>query len=388
MDLESADLEDKMKVLQESVTQKLTTGYGYELQDQTLSEWIVKLVVKENNPKPKVCEDLKEYIDDNNVTFTDWLWLETAKIWPTEAPKPVEKPVKAPEKPKIKNKGGSEKQNMKGTGEIFKKAIDGVKKKATKKEQSSNKGPKSFVKTGEDGRKIIMRPKSKGVERGYKQDRARPKEKTLKSAADKTGNIRAKKGKWPFSTTNLALDNKLLDQSLDSIIKKQKAQKHEEEEEQEYEDYQGYEQYPSMSYTSRGYSRGRGGYRGRGRRGGFKPHTTEDHNGDDDAEEKPEGEGQDGEVQESHKPKRGGYKGKNYNPYYDPNFHAYGGFNYMYPYPMMPAQSYYQPGYKKHKPNNRWKNMTWSKDMDEKKEGEENTKKRDVKALEKAKGAE
>mmetsp|Transcript_10422 Transcript_10422/g.10274 ORF Transcript_10422/g.10274 Transcript_10422/m.10274 type:complete len:276 (-) Transcript_10422:33-860(-) len=265
---------------------------------------------------------------------------------------------------------------MQGSGKIFKKAIDNTKNKAPKKEQSSDKGPKSFVKTGEDGRKIIMRPKSKGAERGYKQDRSWPKEKSGKFNSDKSGEIKSNK------------DNKLLDLDLDSIIKKQKAQKkeeQEEEEEQDYQEYQGYEHYQAMPYYPRGYSRGRGSYRGRGKRGGFKPRTNEDHNNDDEPEEKQEGEGQD-DATESHKPKRGGYKGKNYNPYYDPSYQAmYGAYNYMYGYPMMPSQGYYQPGHKNPKFGQRGKNMKWSKDMDQKKTEDTSTKKRDVKDLEKQK---
>lgn len=84
---------------------------------------------------------------------------------------------------------------MQGSGKIFKKALDNTKNKAPKREQSSDKGSKSFVKTGEDGRKIIMRPKSKGADRGYKQDRSRPKEKSGKFNADKSGEIKSNKGK-------------------------------------------------------------------------------------------------------------------------------------------------------------------------------------------------
>jgi len=35
--------------------------------------------VKENNPKPKVSEDLKEFIEDNSSDFAEWLWEETPK---------------------------------------------------------------------------------------------------------------------------------------------------------------------------------------------------------------------------------------------------------------------------------------------------------------------
>jgi hypothetical protein len=55
----------------------LTEGYGYELQDDTLSAWIIMIAVRNNTTKEEVKTDLVEFIQENSTDFVQWLW-ETA----------------------------------------------------------------------------------------------------------------------------------------------------------------------------------------------------------------------------------------------------------------------------------------------------------------------
>ena len=165
------------------------------------------------------------------------------------------------------------------------------------------------------------------------------------------------------------LENPMLDQDLNSIIKKQKEEQHdnyEGEEGQGYGDYevtQGYGGFPiamvdptipnyqmQYGYQPRGRYPGRGRYRSRGRggRGGrgntnLQKRDREGEEGETAPEKRQkvnEGEGEGDEQAVA--PKRGGYKGKNYNPYHNSaiasQMYAYN--PYMMQYPMMNYPSY------------------------------------------------
>ena len=306
-----------------------------------------------------------------------------------EEPEEPEKPtVKAPTKPQLSTKAKEEKntQKMAGSSKTFKKAISDSKNEGAKRRRTGEEGSSSFVTTGKDGRKIIKRPNPKGNNRGYKQDKGRKEEKNTKSSTDKTANIKGKKGKIcsPIETY-FCIDNRLLEMDLESIIKNEKEKKTEVQEE-EYDENQYYEQYQQNTYRPRGFHRGRGRYRGRGRgrgRGGFyKPNYEEpEHN---EEEETPEGEEGDENAAQT-KPKRGGYKGKNYNPYYEQAMQA----QMMYYSPQMygyPMPNYYQGGHRGGRGGSRGAkrggHMKWVKGM-ENKESEDPQKKRDTKADEK-----
>ena len=80
VDISVDDIEERMEVLQKMIVQKLTEKYGYELRDNTLPQWIIKLSLINNLPKSKIEIALFEYIENNNVNFIDWLWTEVPKI--------------------------------------------------------------------------------------------------------------------------------------------------------------------------------------------------------------------------------------------------------------------------------------------------------------------
>ena len=80
VDMSLPGAEDRLAELQAKVIEKLTKGYGYELQDDTLSVWIIQIAVRNNSPKQDVQKDLVEFIDTNAEDFSNWLWDEVAKV--------------------------------------------------------------------------------------------------------------------------------------------------------------------------------------------------------------------------------------------------------------------------------------------------------------------
>jgi len=74
IDMSQPDIEQKLDELQKKIISKLTDGYGYELQDDTLSTWIIMIAVRNNTAKEEVKTDLVEFIQENSTDFVQWLW--------------------------------------------------------------------------------------------------------------------------------------------------------------------------------------------------------------------------------------------------------------------------------------------------------------------------
>lgn len=74
IDLGQDGFQDKLEELKKSIISKLTNGYGYELQDESLSMWIMKMVVEDNKSKAEAEKDLEEFISENSPDFVNWLW--------------------------------------------------------------------------------------------------------------------------------------------------------------------------------------------------------------------------------------------------------------------------------------------------------------------------
>jgi hypothetical protein len=66
--------------LKKRIIAKLTDGYGYELQDDTLSTWIIVIAIRNNKSKAEVQQELVEFISENSEDFTNWLWQEVPKV--------------------------------------------------------------------------------------------------------------------------------------------------------------------------------------------------------------------------------------------------------------------------------------------------------------------
>lgn len=193
IDLTQADIENKLSTLQKAITTKLTEGYGYELQDDTLATWIVMVAVRNNGVKEEVKNDLVEFIQENAQDFTEWLWQEAPKIC-----SPPKKEVKEVEKPKTKvivsntnrdfgelgansissfNKSqpqtsdkNKKQPQSHNSANLMKKAIDDTKKPPKEENKKNDKGKEasSYVKTDKDGRKVISL--NKGSHRVEEED--------------------------------------------------------------------------------------------------------------------------------------------------------------------------------------------------------------------------
>ena len=46
IDLNQPNFEDQLSVLKRKITEKLVEGYGYELQDDSLSTWIIVIAIR------------------------------------------------------------------------------------------------------------------------------------------------------------------------------------------------------------------------------------------------------------------------------------------------------------------------------------------------------
>lgn len=194
-------MEEKLKQVQDSISKKLENDFGYILQDDTLSVWIIQVAIRDNKAKSQVVEELKEFIEANSSQFTDWLWEETPKLLPMLLPKEPEKPiVKAPTKPKLSTKPKVEKktQQTEGPRKNFQKAINDTKNEGVKRQRVAEEGSNSYVTTGKDGRKIIQKPNAKNSSRGYRKDKPRRDEKASKSSTDNSSKGKQKKGEISF----------------------------------------------------------------------------------------------------------------------------------------------------------------------------------------------
>lgn len=80
IDMNDSGVEERLQEMQRRIIAKLTEGYGYELQDDTLSVWILEIAVRKNTAKDAVKKDLIEFIDDNAEDFVTWLWEEAPKV--------------------------------------------------------------------------------------------------------------------------------------------------------------------------------------------------------------------------------------------------------------------------------------------------------------------
>lgn len=151
IDQQQADIQEKMEKVKTAIISKLTDGYGYELQDDTLSDWIIAIAIQENKPKSEVQQDLVEFIADHSEEFTIWLWKEAKNI--CSPPKPVaEKPKKAPVVRTRVMPNKASKGLQKGNENLLKHALGDVKKGAKNDQQSAKS---SFISTNKDGSKVI-----------------------------------------------------------------------------------------------------------------------------------------------------------------------------------------------------------------------------------------
>ena len=73
-------IEDKLSQFKSMISDKLINGYGYELQDDSLSTWIIMITVRNNGSKDLVEKDLQEFIQENSKNFVDWLWKSAKEI--------------------------------------------------------------------------------------------------------------------------------------------------------------------------------------------------------------------------------------------------------------------------------------------------------------------
>jgi hypothetical protein len=80
VDMQQANVEEQLEELKKRIITKLTEGYGYELQDDTLSTWIIMIAVRNNSTKEEVQQDLVEFIQENAPDFVNWLWQEVPKV--------------------------------------------------------------------------------------------------------------------------------------------------------------------------------------------------------------------------------------------------------------------------------------------------------------------
>lgn len=80
VDLTLPDIERRLEEVKKKITGKLTDGYGYELQDDTLSTWIITIAISNNTPKSEVQNDLVEFIQENATDFVDWFWRIVPEI--------------------------------------------------------------------------------------------------------------------------------------------------------------------------------------------------------------------------------------------------------------------------------------------------------------------
>lgn len=159
IDTSASDAEEKQAELQKRIIAKLTDGYGYELQDDTLSTWIIMIAVKNNTAKDAVKQELVEFIQENSEDFTNWLWSEVPKIWKPAVPKPAANKPK-PAEAKVSKPQEKKKDNRGNPSNLIKKALDDTKKEANKESHKEPKNSSSYVKTNKDGRKVINLSKS------------------------------------------------------------------------------------------------------------------------------------------------------------------------------------------------------------------------------------
>lgn len=389
-------IEDKLEQLKSSIISKLTDGLGYQLQDDTLSTWIILIAVRQNKPKNEIQQDLVEFIGENSNDFVEWLWLEVPKLWnipkielkitpqkvDNKVPKDAQKSnlnkksqsvfnnsssqqasvIKdKTEEQKLNNKFASksnlksQEDSLENSNRLIKKAIGDTAKYATKgaDKQFGKEKSTSYVTTNKEGRKIIHLSKSKNEEKGDEQlDKYKNKEYEPKQAGkgDVFQRLKPKVKDDGKKSSNL-------DVSLDSVIKKQK--EHENE------------------HNSRNWNQGprkRNFYEVTEESYESKPfNKRQKHEEGDEAEEDGQAqqqrpkfsnaraaEGEGGEAGEGDKevPTTGGYKGKKKNPYYAggmPYMHPsamYGyGYNPMYAMDPYMMRGYFPPvpGFKKFK---------------------------------------
>ena len=80
VDMSLPDIEKRLEEVKNKIIQKLTEGYGYELQDDTLSTWIITIAITNNTPKSEVQNDLVEFIQENATDFVNWLWKTVPEV--------------------------------------------------------------------------------------------------------------------------------------------------------------------------------------------------------------------------------------------------------------------------------------------------------------------
>jgi DUF1680 family protein len=80
VDMTLSDIEKRLEEIKKKIISKLTEGYGYELQDDTLSTWIITIAISNNTPKSEVENDLDEFIQENATDFVDWFWKIVPEI--------------------------------------------------------------------------------------------------------------------------------------------------------------------------------------------------------------------------------------------------------------------------------------------------------------------
>lgn len=80
VDMQQPNVEEHLEELKKRIIAKLTEGYGYELQDDTLSTWIIMIAVRNNSTQEEVQQDLVEFIQENAPDFVNWLWQEVPKV--------------------------------------------------------------------------------------------------------------------------------------------------------------------------------------------------------------------------------------------------------------------------------------------------------------------
>ena len=106
IDLGQDGFQDKLEELKKSIISKLTNGYGYELQDESLSMWIMKMVVEDNKSKAEAEKDLEEFISENSPDFVNWLWEKATLLLKSNTPNvedAEEKPVPQIDQKPVKN---------------------------------------------------------------------------------------------------------------------------------------------------------------------------------------------------------------------------------------------------------------------------------------------
>ena len=184
---EQPNIEDQLAELKKRIISKLTEGYGYELQDDTLSTWIIVIAVRNNKSKGEVQQELEEFISENAEDFTKWLWNEVPKIWTPPVP---EQSVmqdfiddKKESKPKVKSavvvkgapttKSNQQNRSKKSDNSInlVKKAIGDTQKGAVTSAQNTGKKESTLlVKKNEDGRKVITLSKNRKSEENKSEE--------------------------------------------------------------------------------------------------------------------------------------------------------------------------------------------------------------------------